>query len=113
MFPRDYCKLLPDGLLSLGLANMAHADNGTLLAGNGACSQDVQSAGLDFSGGAPANMTWTVWMSGTENGPAMQIFETVEQSPAYYDVKPPRAGTYFFHACVDNTLQEPGITTLR
>jgi hypothetical protein len=108
MFPRVYCKLLLGGLLSLGLANMAHADNGTLLAGNSACSQNVQSTGLYFIGGAPAKMTWTVWMSSTAIGPFTQIFETVEQNPAYYDVKPPKAGTYFFHACVDNTSSKAG-----
>lgn len=79
MFPRDYCKLLLGGLLSLGLANLANADNRTLLAGNSACTQDVQSTGLYFIGGAPAKMTWTVWASSTANGAATQIFETVEQ----------------------------------
>jgi len=98
---RVYCKLLLGGLLSLGLANMAHA-------GNSACSRDVQSTGLYFIGSAVAKETWTVWASTTANGAFTQIFETVEQDPAYYDVKPPKAGTYFFRAWVDNTSSKPG-----
>jgi hypothetical protein len=92
------------GLVLLGLASMAHADNGVLLAGNSVCSQQVQSTALYFVGGTTtAKVTWTAFMSTAATGPAKQLFQAVFESGDQFDISPSTPGTYFFHVCITNT----------